>query len=171
MHDTAIYANPSRLSIVANGQFHSLGQDHFRLHSCNQTAAKPEDYPSPTNGDSLPNLATSHFLGLSESNPLFSQDRMILGSYSQPSAGHSSSLGFTSVNRGRDHGFESHHDQEQRQSGNNIKLEPQLCDAIESHTPDDSKAASFSMNAIWGSQTVDSGAEMREGLDEGQLEI
>ncbi|PNY24521.1 Uncharacterized protein TCAP_05545 [Tolypocladium capitatum] len=172
LNDASMYDNSARLSFSASSHFNTLSQDSFRLNPSSHLQPKHEDYSASTTGDSLSNSTNNQFLTISESNPLFSQDRLFLSPYSQSSTNqHLSSLAFTPINRGRDRTLAAHHDQEQRPPGANIKLEAQFCEGIDNGQSHDSKHSSFTANGIWDSQGPETGVELHEDLDEEQLDM
>ncbi|POR32651.1 Uncharacterized protein TPAR_07142 [Tolypocladium paradoxum] len=171
LNDASMYDNSARLSFSASSHFNTLSQDGFRLNPSSHLQPKHEDYSSST-GDSLSNSSNNQFLTISESNPLFSQDRLFLSPYSQSSTNqHLSSLAFTPINRGRDRTHAAHHDQEQRPPGTNIKLEAQFCEGIENGQSHDYKQSSFTGNGIWDSQGPETGVELHDDLDEEHLDM
>lgn len=172
LNDASLYDNSARLSFSTSNHFNTLSQDGFRLNHGSHLQPKHEDYSTSTTGDPLSNSSNNQFLAISESNPLFSQDRLFLSPYSQSSTNqHLSSLAFTPINRSRDRAHATHHDQEQRPLGASIKLEAQFCEGIENVQSHDSKQSSFTANGIWDPQGPETGVELHAGLDEEQLDM
>ncbi|KAM4054898.1 hypothetical protein HRG_005716 [Hirsutella rhossiliensis] len=168
--DATMYGGSARLSFAGNSHFGALSQDNFRLNPNNLPQAKHGDYSSGA-GDSLSNPGNNQFLTMSESNPLFSHDRMFLTSFSQPHTSQAmSSFSFTPINRGRDHS-RAVHDHEQRATGPNIKVEAHMCDDIENTPSSDVKQSTFTLNGIWDAQPTDNGVESHEDLGEQELDI
>ncbi|RDA90351.1 hypothetical protein CP533_3370 [Ophiocordyceps camponoti-saundersi (nom. inval.)] len=159
LSDSPIYSSSVRVPFAATNHFGALAQDNFRLHPAQQPQPKHGDYSSTT-GDSLSASGGNQFLPMPESNPLFSHDRLFLSSFSQPHANQSlSSLGFTPINRGRDHSLAAQ-DHERRASGPCIKTEPQLCDSIDSS---DAKQGPF-VGSLWDAQPTENSLDLAEEL-------
>ncbi|RMJ14625.1 hypothetical protein CDV36_005731 [Fusarium kuroshium] len=124
MKDASIYNASSRLpfTVPAHNQFHGISQDHFRFSSSNAFHMKQEDYPGSMAGDSTPGTNDSPFTSISGVNPLFSQDRLFLNSYSQGSPTTPfSTLSFSPINRPR----------ERSQSARDVKPATHLCEVMD----------------------------------------
>ncbi|KYK58209.1 hypothetical protein DCS_05222 [Drechmeria coniospora] len=170
LNDASMYENPARLSFNSNGLFNPITHDGFRVNPTSHLQQqKHEDYSTCSAVDHLSNPSNNHFLVMSESNPLFSQDRLFLPPYTQPAAGQSlSSLGFTPINnRGREHGHTAPYDPDQQPSMANVKMESQICDGIEGESPT-GKQSNFGM---WNSQAQDRGVVLHEDLNDEELDM
>ncbi|PFH59181.1 hypothetical protein XA68_12689 [Ophiocordyceps unilateralis] len=163
--DSPMYSSSARLPFTATNHFGALAQESFRLNPGHHQQPKHGDYSSTT-GDSLSSSSGSQFLTMSESNPLFSHDRLFLSSFGQQHASQPlSSLGFTPINRGRDNSLTAH-DNERRASGPSIKTEPQLCDGIDGS---EAKQGPFG-SGLWDPQPSENSLALPEDLGE-ELEI
>ncbi|KAF4581005.1 geranylgeranyltransferase beta subunit [Ophiocordyceps camponoti-floridani] len=163
--DSPMYGSSARLPFAATNHFGSLAQDSFRLSSGHHQQPKHGDYPSAA-GDSLPSSSGGQFLTMSESNPLFSHDRLFLSSFSQQHTSQPlSSLGFTPINRGREQSLATH-DQERRASGPSIKTEPHLCDGLDSG---EAKQGPF-VSGLWDPQPSENSLDLPDDLGE-ELDI
>ncbi|KAF4975006.1 hypothetical protein FZEAL_8151 [Fusarium zealandicum] len=105
MKDATIYNASSRLPFTpsTHNHFHGIDQDLFRSSSTNAFHIKQEDF-SGSIGDSTQGTNGSPFVGMTGTNPLFTQDRLFLGSYNQGTPNTSlSTLSFSPINRQREH--------------------------------------------------------------------
>ncbi|KAK1240948.1 hypothetical protein MKX07_006381 [Trichoderma sp. CBMAI-0711] len=144
---------------------HDIFRDDDELtgHSAQQ---KFEDYSHTSAGEA--HSAASQFLDMPGTNPLFSQDRLFLGSCGQPGPSASlSPLGFTSINRNPD----TSHSMRQSQSAAGVKPEPQLCDVLDDANVDDEKESRYPVHGIWESQGSDNGIEIHENLQQDELDL
>ncbi|RCI15650.1 hypothetical protein L249_3585 [Ophiocordyceps polyrhachis-furcata BCC 54312] len=160
--DSPMYNSSARLPFATTNNFGALTQENFRLNPAQQQQPKHADYSSAT-GDSLSTSVGSQYLTMPESNPLFSHDRLFFP-LSQPHVNQSlSSLGFTPINRGRDHSLAAQ-DHERPASGPSIKTEShsQLCDGIDSS---DAKQGPF-IGGLWDPQPTENNLDLAEELGE-----
>lgn len=156
----------------ANGSGHyNVHQDQFRFSSGSQIQSKQEEYSNSNSGDSLSSAGANQFLTLPGANPLFSQDRMFLNSYSQhPTSQSLSSLGFTAINRNRENARSSHQDQRTSRASS-VRLDAQLSEGIDDTNSADSKRPEFDSHSLWGSQGNPNGLALPENQDSEQLDI
>ncbi|KAL6788322.1 hypothetical protein J3E68DRAFT_440142 [Trichoderma sp. SZMC 28012] len=131
------------------------------------TQHKFDDYASTSANEG--STVANHYLDIPNTNPLFSQDRVFLGSCGQSGPASSlSPLRFTSIN----HNQEASHSMRQNQPPANIKLEPpQLCDVLDDASIDDEKESRFPGQGIWESQGSDNGIDIHEDLRHDDLEL
>ncbi|PTB65372.1 hypothetical protein BBK36DRAFT_1121568 [Trichoderma citrinoviride] len=163
---TSIYNNTPRFPFAANNHFNALGHDHFRLSSGHNAQQKYDDYSHTSAGEG--STVANQFLDIPGTNPLFSQDRLFLGSCGQSGPAASlSPLGFTSINRNPD----TSHPMRQSQSVAGVKSEPQLCDVLDDANIDDEKESRFPVHGIWESQGSDNGIEIHEDLQHDELDL
>ncbi|EGR50479.1 uncharacterized protein TRIREDRAFT_58774 [Trichoderma reesei QM6a] len=163
---TSIYNSAPRFPFATNNHFNALGHDHFRLPPGHSAQQKFEDYSHTSAGEA--NSAANQFLDIPATNPLFSQDRLFLGSCGQPGPSASlSPLGFTSINRNPD----TSHSMRQSQSAAGVKPEPQLCDVLDDANIDDEKESRYPVHGIWESQGSDNGIEIHENLQHDELDL
>ena len=166
MDGTSIYNNTPRFPFAANNHFNALGHDHFRLSSGHNAQQKYDDYSHTSAGEG--STVANQFLDIPGTNPLFSQDRLFLGSCGQSGPAASlSPLGFTSINRNPD----TSHSMRQSQSVAGVKSEPQLCDVLDDANIDDEKESRFPVHGIWESQGSDNGIEIHEDLQHDELDL
>ncbi|KAL7936271.1 hypothetical protein V8C35DRAFT_278482 [Trichoderma chlorosporum] len=167
LNGAPIYNATPRFHYSTSNHFNALNHDHFHLSSGHNTQQKFDDYANASGGEA--GVTSNQFLEIPTTNPLFSQDRLFLGSCGQPGPAPSlSPLGFTSINRNPD----DSHSMRQNQSAANIKLEPpQLCDVLDDADVDDEKESRFSMHGIWESQGSDNGIDIHEDLRHDELEL
>ncbi|KAL6868472.1 hypothetical protein J3F83DRAFT_696627 [Trichoderma novae-zelandiae] len=163
---TSIYNSTPRFPFATNNHFNALGHDHFRLSSGHNAQQKFDDYSHTSAGEA--STVANQFLDIPGTNPLFSQDRLFLGSCGQSGPAASlSPLGFTSINRHPD----ASHSMRRSQSAASIKPEPQLCDVLDDANMDDEKESRFPVHGIWGSQGSDNGMEIHEDLQHDELDL
>ncbi|PKK43563.1 hypothetical protein CI102_13071 [Trichoderma harzianum] len=167
LNGSSIYNNPPRFPFAASNHFNTLTHDHFRLPSGHTTQHKFDDYASTSANEG--STVANHYLDIPNTNPLFSQDRVFLGSCGQSGPASSlSPLRFTSIN----HNQEASHSMRQNQPPANIKLEPpQLCDVLDDASIDDEKESRFPGQGIWESQGSDNGIDIHEDLRHDELEL
>ncbi|KAM6479657.1 hypothetical protein HDV62DRAFT_367609 [Trichoderma sp. SZMC 28011] len=166
LNGSSIYNNTPRFPFAASNHFNTLTHDHFRLSSGHTTQHKFDDYASTSANEA--STVANHYLDIPNTNPLFSQDRVFLGSCGQSGPASSlSPLRFTSIN----HNQEASHSMRQNQPPN-IKLEtPQLCDVLDDASIDDEKESRFPGQGIWESQGSDNGIDIHEDLRHDELEL
>ncbi|KAL7792897.1 hypothetical protein V8C37DRAFT_409815 [Trichoderma ceciliae] len=170
LNGTSIYSNPPRFPFATSSHFNALSHDHFRLSSGHHNQQKLDDFSN--HGTNEANAVANQFLDIPGANPLFSQDRLFLGSCIQSGPAQSmSSLGFTSINRNQDAPHSTRQNQDQVQSTANIKLEPRLCDVLDDGNIDDDKESRFSIHGIWEPQGSDNGIDIHEDLRHDELEL
>ncbi|KAL7950807.1 hypothetical protein V8C42DRAFT_131339 [Trichoderma barbatum] len=166
LNGTSIYNNTPRFPFATSNHFNTLSHDHFRLSSGHNIQPKFDDYSHTSAGEA--STVASQYLDIPNTNPLFSQDRLFLGSCGPSGPASSlSPLGFTSINRNQD----ASHSMRQDQSTANIKLEPQLCDVLDDASIDDEKESRFSTHVMWESQGSDNGIDIHEDLRHDELEL
>lgn len=166
MGDGAFYDASARMPFSNGGQYNTPSQDHFRFPSSGQLQPKQDEYLHSTSGETLSSSGASHFLNISGANPLFSQDRLFLNSYSQSSV---SPLGFTPINRDAETArpSHSHQDQDRRLSRTgSVKLETQYPEAKDDEDSQDSKKSGF-----WDSQDNGTDLNLHDNIDSEQLGI
>ncbi|RFU73773.1 hypothetical protein TARUN_8473 [Trichoderma arundinaceum] len=162
--------NTHRFPFATSNHFGALSHDHFRLSSGHHSQQKLDDF-SNTGANEASTVATQ-FFDIPGTNPLFSQDRLFLGSGGQSGTVQSmSSLGFTSINRNQDASHSMRQNQDQTQSAANIKLEPQLCDVLEDSNIDDEKESRFSVRGIWETHESGNEIDIHEELRHDELEL
>lgn len=172
MNDASIYNNSARHSFAPVGQMNLTHQDHFRLSSNNHIHTKLEDFAHSGSGESLPSSTTSDFMISSGPNPLFSQERMFLNNFNQGPTGHPINLlGFTPINRSREHTHTSCHDQDQQSGTSNVKLEVQLCELSDDTKVEASKNSGFNMSSIWEPSIAENGVDIHEDLRNEALDL
>ncbi|KAH6606557.1 hypothetical protein Trco_005710 [Trichoderma cornu-damae] len=170
LNGASLFSNPTRFPFATGSHFSTLGHDHFRLSSGHHAQPKLDDFSNA--GANEASALASQFLDMTGANPLFSQDRLFLGSCGQPGSAQSmSSLGFTSINRNQDVSHAAQQSQDQDQSAANIKLEQQLCDVLDDGNLDDEKEPRFSAHGIWEPQGSDNGIDIHESLRHDELEL
>ncbi|KAL7909234.1 hypothetical protein GGI35DRAFT_449383 [Trichoderma velutinum] len=167
LNGSSIYNSTSRFPFATNNHFNALTHDHFRLPSGHTTQHKFDDYANTSAGEG--STVTNHYLDIPNTNPLFSQDRLFLGSCGQSGPVSSlSPLRFASIN----HNQEASHSMRQTQPIANIKLEPpQLCDVLDDASIEDEKESRFRGQGIWESQGSDNGIDIHEDLRHDELEL
>ncbi|EHK15673.1 uncharacterized protein TRIVIDRAFT_115953, partial [Trichoderma virens Gv29-8] len=115
LNGTSIYNSTTRFPFATSHHFNTLSHDHFRLSSGHNSQQKFDDYSHTGAGEA--STVANQFLDIPNTNPLFSQDRLFLGSCGQSGPAPSlSPLGFTSINRNQD----ASHSMRQNQSTTNI---------------------------------------------------
>ncbi|KAM0412703.1 hypothetical protein ACHAPD_009367 [Fusarium lateritium] len=161
MKDATIYNASSRLPFVPTdySQFRESGSDHLRTAANYGFQLKLEEYPGSHFGD--PTQGTnSPYIGITGTNPLFSNDRPFLNSYNQraPNAVFSP-LSFPPVNQQPDH---SH-------TGRDTKQQTHMCETMEASGLDEEQELNF--NGSWSLHDADSDMGFAHGsaMDDQQI--
>lgn len=154
MNEASTYHYGTRYPFSTITHYNGTVQDHYRLPPSIQAPIKQDEYAQVTHDDGLVGSGANLFLGIpgASTNPLFSQDRLFLNSYSNEATHHQpvSPLGFTAINRSRERSYSATRDQEPRhQPATNIKLEPHVYDTIQNDWHADVKEDGFNPKSIW----------------------
>lgn len=175
MGDSSMYQHGTRMPFSATCHYNSIGQNHYRMTSSNQAPLKNDDYGLMTNEDTLTHPGSNLFLNIhnTNTNPLFSNDRVLLNSYDKPTPQQSlSPFEFAPANRNRERSYSTAHEVEpQDHIPNGIKLEPQLCDPLGHDTPAVAKDGSLNPRAIWPAHESQEELDVHENIHGEEIEI
>ncbi|KAL3589008.1 hypothetical protein FPOAC2_11168 [Fusarium poae] len=154
MKDATIYNASSRLPFVPTdySQFRESGSDHLRTAANYGFQLKLEEYPGSHTGD--PTQGTnSPYIGMTGTNPLFSNDRPFLNSYNQRALSAAfSPLSFPPVNQHPDH---SH-------TGRDTKQQTHMCGTTEASGLGGEQELNF--NGSWSLHDTDNDMDFAHGL-------
>lgn len=162
MKDATIYNASSRLPfpVPAHSQFHGISQDHFRFSQNNAFHLKQEDYTGSLAGDPIQGTSDNPFTNLSGVNPLFSQDRLFLNSYSQGSPSTPlSTLSFSPINRPR----------ERSHSARDVKPATHLCEVMDGNDLCDMKTPG--LDGAWNLHPSNHELDFPDGLTSEEPQI
>ncbi|KAG6050644.1 hypothetical protein E4U39_003516 [Claviceps sp. Clav50 group G5] len=160
--DSPIYNYGSRFPFSPYSNVGISGNDMFQFnpshhvpqqHQQQQQQAKQEAHPSPAHRDLLDGTGNHQYLHISQSqsNPLFSQDRGMFGSYHVPEPMQPlSSLNLDSLNHhSLEHNQHPTHDQDVRCNPiDNVKLE-HSSDMVDNDMHGGCKHSGFADNEVW----------------------
>ncbi|KJZ80581.1 hypothetical protein HIM_00431 [Hirsutella minnesotensis 3608] len=154
LNDGSILCSSTRLPFAPNGHFGSLNQDSFHLAPSPHAQPRLGDY-STSGPNTLSNSGGTHFLSMSESNPLLIPDRSFLPSNNQPHVNQAlPSFSFTPINGAREFDHSSF-SQERHHGEPFIKLEAQGCEEVENNPLSDLKTPGFNLSSLWDPQPSD----------------
>ncbi|ATY58385.1 hypothetical protein A9K55_002958 [Cordyceps militaris] len=160
------FGGASRYTLAMNSHFSAY--DRSQGHENHPITPKQEDYFSLAGQTSLLN-SSPHFLNVSESNPLLSQDRPFFKSYLQsPSCkGHEqpNSFSFKPINYRPDMTEPTEIMEPQDTSVDDIKVESQLCDIVHPSLHNDNDEATFDVDGTWAADTILDGLPADLGRD------
>lgn len=160
------FGGASRYTLAMNSHFSAY--DRSQGHENHPITPKQEDYFSLAGQTSLLN-SSPHFLNVSESNPLLSQDRPFFKSYLQsPSCkGHEqpNSFSFKPINYRPDMTEPTEIMEPQDASVDDIKVESQLCDIVHPSLHNDNDEATFDVDGTWAADTILDGLPADLGRD------
>ncbi|CAM1506568.1 Fc.00g062090.m01.CDS01 [Cosmosporella sp. VM-42] len=166
---TGLYNSQTRLQFPTPGHYDGIGQEHFRLSPGSSIQTKPDDQ-STSSGDTLQGTGGNQFLNISGANPLFSEDRLFLNSYTQPTPNQSlTSLAFTPINRPRDHPQNAR--DFNHSNTDNARPVEHLCDGIDHCGHNNRNDSSFSSDEIWNSQAPRTAMDLQDDLDSEHLHL
>lgn len=149
-----------------------MSQDGYRLTANGNSQPKHEEYSSCTTADTLSTSNNNQFLSMSECNPLFSQERLFTTSYTHSTTNSSlAALGFTPINRDKEHNHGIQLDQDRRASATSIKMEPPLCDGVDNGQGIDGKQSNFTVNTLWDSRTPKTSIDLHEEFEGESLDM
>lgn len=153
MGDQAVNDYSSGLSFAACNNVAASNHDIFRYNAHHYLPPKPERHRSPAPRDMLNGASNPQYLQLTESNPLFGQDRTMFGPYnaigSMPSL---SSMTADPLNHTSDRIHTPTDETEvQGPSGCGVKLETRFEDLIENDLSGDFRQPDFAENEVWTS--------------------
>lgn len=130
----------------------------FRFNPSSHLQPKQERHEDPAQGDMINGISNPQYLHISESNPLFAQDRTIFGAYNStgPAQSHSS-LNLEPMNHNVAHGqITSNDQQDHNTAGRSIKMESHFNDMINNVAAGECKQNSFAENEVWATtETLD----------------
>lgn len=128
-----------------------MASDFFRLNPNHALQSKQEHYQSSTHGDSLIGSGNTQFFNISESNPLLTQDRYVLGSFHHSGPVQSvSGLCLTPLNQSREQSNAPSNDPDGRMSLNcSIKPESQFNDPLDENITEECKQPHFEETGTW----------------------
>ncbi|KAG6058607.1 hypothetical protein E4U17_007844 [Claviceps sp. LM77 group G4] len=143
----------SNVGISGNDVFQFNPNHHLPQQHQQQQQAKQEAHPSPAHRDLLDGTGNHQYLHISQSqsNPLFTQDRGMFGSYHVPEPMQSlSSLNLDSLNHhSLEHNQHPTHDQDVRCNPiDNVKLE-HSSDMVDNDMHGGCKHSGFADNEVW----------------------
>lgn len=172
MNEAPPYHHGTRYPFSAAPNYSSSVQDHYRAAPDIQVSVKQDEYPQGNHDDALRSSGSNFFLGISNAstNPLFSQDRFFLNSYTHSISHHQppSPLGFSTVNGSRERSYSTACDQEPRHQ---IKLEPHICDALQNDCPSDHKEVGLNPESMWSGRGSEDDLVIHEHLHPVNLEL
>ena len=176
MNEAPAYHHGNRYPLSATTNYNSGVQNHYRVSSNIQAPVKQDEYAHGTDDDALGNSGPNFFLGIpsTSTNPLFSQDRLFLNSYSHPTSHHqpASPLGFTAVNGSRERSYSAPLNQDpQHQPTRNIKLESQIGETFHTDRPSGNKEVGLNPESMWSGRGSEDDLAIREHLQAVALEL
>ena len=137
-------------------QLGNLGStnDMFRFGSSHQyLQPKQEPHPSAVQRDSINGVSSHQYLHISESNPLFAQNRSVFGAYHP--AGHAQTMPSYSLEAQGQMSEHNHPPAEDKEgytsTSCNIKIEARFNDIVDDSVTAECRQPSFSENEVWGS--------------------
>ncbi|EFY92832.1 hypothetical protein MAC_01070 [Metarhizium acridum CQMa 102] len=158
MNDPSIYNYSSRLPFLSCNNVGSSGNYMFRFNSNSLLQPKPERHQSPGHGEMVNGTGNPQYLHISESNPLFAQDRPIFGSYSTIGPSQTlSSFNIQPISRSSDYNQAAANNQEDHATTScSIKMESHYSDMMANASTGECKQRSFTENEVWAStETLD----------------
>ncbi|KAK2612422.1 hypothetical protein QQS21_001526 [Conoideocrella luteorostrata] len=153
VNDPSVYNYSPRLSFPSCSNLSASGNDIFRFNMSHHLQQKQEGNQSPTQREVAHERGNPQFLHISESNPLFTQDRALFGAYNstgpiQPL----SALNLEPLHQIAEHTHAPTNDQEiHGSSSRNVKMEAQFKDMVDNEMPGECKASSFTEHEVWAS--------------------
>ncbi|GKU10676.1 unnamed protein product [Fusarium langsethiae] len=154
MKDATIYNASSSLPFVPvdYSQFREPGSDHLRAAANYGFQLKQDEYPGSHTGDPTQGI-NSPYIGMSGTNPLFSNDRSFLNSYNQRALNAAfSPLSFPPVSQQLDH---SH-------TGRDTKQPTHMCQTMEAGGLGEEQE--LNLNGSWSLHDADSDMSFSHGL-------
>ncbi|OAA43297.1 hypothetical protein NOR_04664 [Metarhizium rileyi] len=158
VNDPSIYNYSSRPPFVSCNNVGNSGNYMFRFNSSSLLQPKSERHQSPGPGELVNGAGNPQYLHVSESNPLFAQDRAIFGPYNTIGPSQTlSSLNMHSMNRSNDHNqTTTNHQEDHGTAGCSIKMESHFGDMMANVEIGECKQTSFTENEVWAStETLD----------------
>lgn len=158
MNDPSIYNYSSRLPFLSCNNVGSSGSYMFRFNSNSLLQPKPERHQSPGHGEMVNGTGNPQYLHISESNPLFAQDRPVFGSYSSTGPSQTlSSFSLQPISRSSDYNQAAANNQEDHATTScSIKMESHYSDMMANVAAGECKQTSFTENEVWAStETLD----------------
>lgn len=169
LQDGSMLGTSTRMPF-ATSNLNGLTHNTFRLSPSTSLQTKQDDFRGSTGMESAHSPTNNQFMNTTGANPLFSSDRLLLNSYSQPMSNPSlPPLSFTPVNRFKDHGHINIRENSHASFRNDkIKMEADV--SADNHDMGDHEP-NFDSSDVWNPQAGNNDMNLQDGLGSDGLHI